>query len=85
MHHLIAALSEVEQFHQIDVALQLKQFLHETRELLARMVRVVNVRESVLVTLNVVSDMAYAWVAMGDYTPLMRARPTPTSRGPTLS
>ena len=41
---VIAALSEVEQFHQIDVALQLKQFLHETRELLTRMIRVVNVR-----------------------------------------
>ena len=74
MHHLIAALTEVEQFHQIDVALQLKQFLHETRELLTRMIRVVNVRESVLVTLSVVSDMAYAWVAMADYTPLMRSR-----------
>ena len=74
MHHLIAALAEVEQFHQIDVALQLKQFLHETREQLTRMLRVVNVRESVLVTLNVVSDMAYAWVLMADYTPLMRKR-----------
>ena len=74
IHHLIAALSEVEQFHQIDVALQLKQYLHETRELLTRMVRVVNVREAVLVTLSVVSDMAYAWIAMADYSPLMRAR-----------
>ena len=38
------------------------------------MIRVVNVRESVLVTLSVVSDMAYAWVAMADYAPLMRVR-----------
>ena len=38
------------------------------------MIRVVNVRESTLVTLNVVSDMAYAWVLMGDYVPLMRHR-----------
>ena len=28
----------------------------------------------VLVTLAVVSDMSYAWVAMADYSPLMRAR-----------
>jgi len=51
LHHLIAALVEVEQFHQIEAALQLKQFLHETRELLTRMIRVVSVRESTLVTL----------------------------------
>ena len=31
VHHLITALSEVEQFHQIESALQLKQFLAEAR------------------------------------------------------
>jgi WASH complex subunit strumpellin len=74
MHHLIAALEEVEQFHQIEAALQLKQFLAETRDLLHRMIRVVNFRESSLVTLSVVSDMAYAWLAIADYSPLMRMR-----------
>ena len=34
------------------------------------MIRVVNVRELVLVTLSVVSDMSYAWETMGDYTEL---------------
>ena len=38
------------------------------------MIRVVNMRDSVLVTLAVVSDMAYAWLAISDYTPLMRSR-----------
>ena len=42
-------------------SLQIKQFLGETRALLSRMVRVVNIRDNVLVTLSVVSDMAYAW------------------------
>jgi WASH complex subunit strumpellin len=74
LHHLIAALVEVEQFHQIEAALQLKQFLHETRELLMRMIRVVSVRESTLVTLDVVCDMSYAWLAISDYAPLMRNR-----------
>lgn len=74
LHHLIAALVEVEQFHQIEAALQLKQFLHETRELLTRMIRVVSVRESTLVTLDVVCDMSYAWLAISDYAPLMRNR-----------
>jgi len=74
LHHLIAALVEVEQFHQIEAALQLKQFLHETRDLLTRMIRVVSVRESTLVTLDVVCDMSYAWLAISDYAPLMRLR-----------
>ena len=74
MHHLIAALSEVEQFHQIEAALQLKQYLSETRDFLHHMIRVVNMRESNLVTLSVVSDMAYAWLAIADYSPLMRMR-----------
>ena len=74
MHHMIGALSEVEQFHQIEAALQIKQFLQETRELLQRMIRVVNVRESTLVTLSVVSDMSYAWESIDDYTELMRSR-----------
>lgn len=38
------------------------------------MVRVVNVRESTLVTLSVVSDLSYAWLAIADYAPLMRSR-----------
>ena len=74
MHHLIAALSEVEQFHQLEQSLQIKQFLEETRALLSRMVRVVNIRENVLVTLSVVSDMAYAWEVVDEYTTLMRHR-----------
>ena len=74
MQHIIVALSEVEQFHQIEGALQLKQYLHETRELLARMTGVVNLRDSVLVTLSVVTDMAYAWQAISEYDALMRSR-----------
>ena len=74
MHHLVAALTEVEQFHQIESVLQMKQFLSETRELLHHMIRVVNMRDTVLITLTVVSDMAYAWLAIADYSPLMRAR-----------
>jgi len=74
MHHLIAALKEVEQFHQIEASLQIKQYLAEIRDLLYRMIRVVNVRDHVLVTLSIVSDMSYAWDTMSEYTQLMRQR-----------
>ena len=74
MHHLIEALKEVEQFHQIEQSLQIKQYLAEVREMLFKMIRIVNVRELELITLGIVSDMSYAWEAMGDYTELMRMR-----------
>uniref|UniRef100_A0A7S0JBK7 Uncharacterized protein n=1 Tax=Calcidiscus leptoporus TaxID=127549 RepID=A0A7S0JBK7_9EUKA len=74
MHHLITALSEVEQFHQIESALQTKQFLADTRATLHRMMRVLNIRDGTRVTLSVVSDMSYAWEVINDYTELMRAR-----------
>lgn len=38
------------------------------------MIRVVNLKDTQLVTLTVVSDMAYAWLAILDYVPLMRSR-----------
>jgi hypothetical protein len=46
-------LEDVEQFHQIDVSLQTKQYLWDTREHLQRMVKTVNVAEFALNTLAV--------------------------------
>ena len=51
IHQLVSALEDVEQFHQIDVSLQTKQYLWDTREHLQRMVKTVNVAEFALNTL----------------------------------
>jgi WASH complex subunit strumpellin len=60
MQQLINALEEVEQYHQIDSSLQIKQFLSEARDILKQMIRVVNIKDDLLATLSVVTDFSYA-------------------------
>jgi WASH complex subunit strumpellin len=67
MQQIISALEEVEQYHQIDSSLQIKQFLAETREELTVMMRVVNVKKTVVSTLSVVADFSYAWDIINDF------------------
>jgi WASH complex subunit strumpellin len=74
IQQLISALEEVEQFEQIEASLQVLQFLRETRDYLHQMVRVVNVKEDVLVALGIVSDMSYAWRLVHDFVPMMQRR-----------
>jgi WASH complex subunit strumpellin len=74
IQQLVAALEEVEQFEQIEASLQVLQFLRETRDYLHQMVRVVNVKEDVLVALGIISDMSYAWRLVLDFVPLMQRR-----------
>ncbi|CAK9191029.1 unnamed protein product [Sphagnum troendelagicum] len=74
IQQMISALQEVEQFHQIENSLQTKQYLAETRDQLQHMVRTLNVQESVLVTISVVSDAAYAWGSITGFTDQIHAR-----------
>lgn len=69
---LIQALEEVEQFHQLESNLQVKQFLSETRKFLHSMLRISNVKEEVLVTLEVIADLSYAWDIIDTYTTYMQ-------------
>ena len=61
IHQLMAALEEVQEFHQVESNLQVRQFLSETRGFLHQMLRTVNVKEQILVTIQLVSDISYAW------------------------
>lgn len=74
IQQMILALQEVEQFHQIESSLQIKQYLAETRAQLEQMVRTLNVQEGVLATISVVSDAAYAWGLIVGFTPQIHAR-----------
>ncbi|KAG0609828.1 hypothetical protein M758_7G016900 [Ceratodon purpureus] len=74
IQQMILALQEVEQFHQIESSLQIKQYLAETRAQLQQMVRTLNVQEGVLATISVVSDAAYAWGLIVGFTPQIHAR-----------
>jgi len=71
--HLIQALEEVEEFHQVEDSVLVKQFLLDIRDYLGKMIRTVNVSDKVLGDLDLISDFSYAWDIIPDFTPLMHS------------
>ncbi|CAH0547854.1 unnamed protein product [Brassicogethes aeneus] len=69
---LIQALEEVQEFHQLESNMQVVQFLSETRKDLHRMVRNMNIKEDVLINLQIIGDVSYAWELIDSYTPIMQ-------------
>ncbi len=74
IQQLMSALEEVEEFHQIESSLQVKQYLGDTRDLLKKMIRYVNIKEEVLVNIGTISDISYAWEIINDYVDSMQKR-----------
>lgn len=74
MSTLISALEEVQNFHQINESIQVKSFLHECRESLKKMVKIVNINAKLMGDLDIISDMAYAWELINGYTDLLHER-----------
>ncbi|KAJ4457254.1 putative WASH complex subunit 5 [Paratrimastix pyriformis] len=72
IQQLVVALEEVEQFHQIEGSIQIKQFLADTRAALTQMIRTVHVQEAVVVNITLIADMSYAWEISTEYIPLMQ-------------
>lgn len=64
---LMKALENVQEFHQIDSNLQVVQFLKETRKLLRQMIRYINIERKVLITMQTVGDLSYAWELMSSF------------------
>ncbi|XP_065061996.1 WASH complex subunit 5-like [Rhopilema esculentum] len=69
---LIQALEEVQEFHQLESNLQVRQFLLDTRQFLHQMIRTINIKEEVMITVQIVGDLSYAWEIMDSYTLLMQ-------------
>ncbi|XP_076082010.1 WASH complex subunit 5-like isoform X2 [Mytilus galloprovincialis] len=69
---LIQALEEVQEFHQLESNLQVKQFLADTRKYLHQMIRTINIKEEVLITIQIVADLSYAWTIIDSYTGYMQ-------------
>ena len=53
--------SQVQEFHQLESNLQVRQFLADTRKYLHQMIRTINIKEEVLITIEIVADLSYAW------------------------
>ncbi|XP_063777365.1 WASH complex subunit 5 [Pseudophryne corroboree] len=69
---LIQALEEVQEFHQLESNLQVCQFLADTRKFLHQMIRTINIKEEVLITMQIVGDLSYAWQLIDSYTCIMQ-------------
>lgn len=70
---LMQALEEVLEFHQLETNLQVKQFITDTRKFLHQMLRTINIKEEVLITLEIVADLSYGWIIIdANYTQLMQ-------------
>lgn len=53
-------MQDVQEFHQIETSLQVKQFLSDTKDYLTKMIRAGNVSSKVLGDLDIVSDFRSA-------------------------
>uniref|UniRef100_A0A3Q3NNN0 WASH complex subunit 5 n=1 Tax=Mastacembelus armatus TaxID=205130 RepID=A0A3Q3NNN0_9TELE len=69
---LIQALVEVQEFHQLESNLQVCQFLADTRKFLHHMIRTINIKEEVLITMQIVGDLSYAWQIIDSFTSIMQ-------------
>uniref|UniRef100_A0A8K9XJN1 WASH complex subunit 5 n=1 Tax=Oncorhynchus mykiss TaxID=8022 RepID=A0A8K9XJN1_ONCMY len=69
---LIQALVEVQEFHQLESNLQVCQFLADTRKFLHQMIRTINIKEEVLITMQIVGDLSYAWQIIDSFTSIMQ-------------
>ncbi|XP_046858069.1 WASH complex subunit 5-like [Xenia sp. Carnegie-2017] len=70
---LIQALEEVQEFHQLESNLQVCQFLADTRMFLHKMIRIINIKEEVLIIIQLVADLSYAWIIIDSYTSNMQS------------
>jgi hypothetical protein len=62
----------LSEFHQLESNLQVRQFLADTRHYLHQMIRTINIKEDVLITLQIVGDLSYAWEIVDSYTNIMQ-------------
>jgi WASH complex subunit strumpellin len=69
---LIQALEDVQEFHNLDANMQIKQNLTETSQFLLDMMNTVNLKEDILINLQLIGDLSYAWKIIDKYTPIMQ-------------
>ncbi|GAB0089631.1 WASH complex subunit homolog 5 [Sergentomyia squamirostris] len=69
---LIQALEEVQEFHNLDQNMQIKQLLIEVRDFLHQMIHTINIKEDALINLQLIGDLSYAWKIVDKYTPIMQ-------------
>ncbi|KAI5713146.1 hypothetical protein M8J75_014032 [Diaphorina citri] len=68
----IQALDSVKEFHGLSSNAQVEQWIDECIKYLNIMVRSVNVKDKVMIHLQIIADLSYAWKLIDQFTPLMQ-------------
>lgn len=69
---MIKAIDEVQEFHQLESNLQVIQYLKESRKYLESMLKISSVKEEVLITMQTIGDISYAWLIIDSFTKHMQ-------------
>lgn len=78
---LIEALKKIEEFHSIESNVQLCQYTAEMRKYLQKMINLVQIKEEMLIKLQVIGDLSYAWLLINQYKGTMQDQ---IERSPTI-
>lgn len=60
-------------FHQLEINLQVSQYLTETREILHNMLCTTTMNEDTMIALNIITDFCYAWNIIDTFIPMMQS------------
>jgi len=66
------SLEGVKMYYYVEGNLQIKQYLNEIAQYLNHMLRIVNVKNKVLINIAQISDFSYAWIVIQDYATIMQ-------------
>lgn len=69
---LIQALERVQEYHNLNSNMQVKQHLLETDQYLHQMIQIINIKEENLINLQIIGDLSYAWITIDNYTQIMQ-------------
>lgn len=69
---IIQALENVQEFHNLQANMQVKQYLTESCQFLHQMMNTNNIKEDMLINLHLIGDLSYAWNIIDDFTNIMQ-------------
>ncbi|KAK9117727.1 hypothetical protein Sjap_016674 [Stephania japonica] len=67
LHLVISTLKEIEQFHEIEEVLPMKQSVSATLQYLQDMLQALNLNKDALLAFSVFTDATYSWGFVGDF------------------
>ena len=70
----VQALEDIEQYDLVDRDVQVKAFLHESRDLLLQMARAVGINGSITDDIKFISDISYGVESMKSYVKILHSR-----------